>query len=66
VSIHPISLGFNTDSLLDNEAIAKQREKLAKLERENAAMKIKLAKAARSNTNGKSSIIQVWICTTFF
>jgi hypothetical protein len=66
VSIYPISLGFNTDSLLDDEAIAKQREKLAKLERENAAMKIKLAKAARSNINGKSSIIQVRMYTTFF
>jgi hypothetical protein len=37
----------------------KQREKLAKLEKENAAMKIKLAKVAKSKANGKISVILI-------
>ena len=44
---------------LDDEAVMKQREKLAKLEKENAAMKIKLAKVAKSKANGKISVILI-------
>ena len=43
------------DTLLDNEATERQREKLVKLERENAAMKVKIAKAKSNpgNNGGK-------------
>ena len=38
-------------SCLDKETNAKQTEKLAKLEKENHAMKIKLAKATKAKGN---------------
>jgi hypothetical protein len=56
------------DTVLDNEVTEKQRKKVARLEKENAAMKVKIAKAksnAGSNA-GKWSIILIGPCAIFF
>ena len=47
-----ISHPHDIDPFLDENALEKQHRKLEKLVQENTAMKIKLAKVAKSNTGG--------------